>query len=190
MADHPLIAGYIATLGDRLPAEAVDELADGLNETFQHHLRRGLTRSDAAAAAIAEFGRPDLVIAAFTRHSAGRRTAVRLLATAPVFAALWGTTLISAHAWTWPIPPGAAVAFGVTLLTVATALVVVAASNNPERTRLAGPASLVVILLDLAMLTAVAAAAPALTWPMALAVPASLARIALTARNLPRAIAP
>jgi hypothetical protein len=70
------------------------------------------------------------------RNRQEHRAAVTVDATAPVFAALWGTTLI-------------------------TALVAVAASNNPARTRLAGPA-----------------------------VPASLARIALTAHNLPRAIAP
>uniref|UniRef100_UPI00047774D8 hypothetical protein n=1 Tax=Kribbella catacumbae TaxID=460086 RepID=UPI00047774D8 len=58
--------------------------------------------------------------------------------------------------------------------------------NNRAAVRLAGPASVVLILLDLGMLTAVALAAPAMTWAMAFAVPASLIRIALTGRNLPR----
>src|SRR6266508_2975648 len=61
MADHALITSHLAVLADRLPAEAVNELADGLEETFQHHLRRGLSRADAAAAAVAEFGRPEQV---------------------------------------------------------------------------------------------------------------------------------
>ena len=188
MADHTLIASYLAALTDRLPREAVDELADGLAETFQHQLDRGLSPADAAAAAVAEFGRPEDVAAAFARHSPGRRTAVRLLATAPVFALLWGTTLITAQAWTWQLPLGATVAFGVTLLTVAAALVAVAASNDPGRTRIAGPASLVLTLLDLSMLAAIAVAAPTMTWPMALAVPASLARITLTVHNLPHVL--
>ena len=189
MADHTLIATYLATLTERLPAAAVDELADGLEETFQHHLARGLSRSDAATAAIAEFGRPEQITAAFAHQSAGRRTAVRLLVTAPVFAALWGTTLITGQAWTWQIPLGAAVIFGAVLLTVAASLTVVAVSNDPRRTRLTGPASAALILLDLGMIAAIAIATPPVTWPLALALPASLLRIALTARNLPRVFA-
>ena len=42
MAHHHLIEDYLATLRRRLPADAVDELADGLAETYQHHLWRGL----------------------------------------------------------------------------------------------------------------------------------------------------
>lgn len=189
MADHALIETYLATLARRLPTEAVEELADGLEETFERHLARGLVPDQAAAAAVAEFGRPAQVSAAFARHSAGRRAAVRLLATAPLFAGLWGSALVTTHAWTWPLPGAVAVVFGMALIVVASTLVGVAVSNNLRRTRLAFPAGAVLVLLDLGMLVAVAVAAPAVTWPLALAVPASLARIALTARTLPRVFA-
>lgn len=185
MADHHLIHSYLDELARRLPPAAVEELADGLEETFQHHLRRGLSPADAAHTAIVEFGRPTQVTAAFALQSPGRRTAITLLATAPVFAALWGATLITTQAWHWPIPPAAAVIFGATLLVVAATLLFVARSKNPATTRLAGPASVALILLDLGMLAAIATTAPAVTLPMMLAVGASLTRTALAARNLP-----
>ncbi|MBP2348934.1 hypothetical protein JOF29_008685 [Kribbella aluminosa] len=188
MADRDLIHNYLNELAQRLPAGTVEELADGLEETFQHHLRSGLSPADAAHAAIAEFGPPAQVTTAFALQSPGRRTAIALLATAPVFAALWGTTLITTQAWHWPVPPAAAAVFGTTLLIVAVTLLSVARSKDPRTARLAGPASVALILLDLGML-AIATATPAVTWPMALAIAASLARTALAARNLPRVFA-
>jgi hypothetical protein len=189
MADRDLINSYLAELAQRLPPGAVEELADGLEETFQHHLQRGLAETEAAHSAIAEFGRPTQVITAFARQSPGRRTAIALLATAPLFAILWGTTLITTQAWQWQIPAAAVVVFGAILLVVASTLLAVAKSNNPKTTLLAGPASVALMLLDLGMLAAIATAAPAVTWPMALAIPASLARTALSARNLPHVFA-
>ncbi|MEI8406526.1 MULTISPECIES: permease prefix domain 1-containing protein [unclassified Kribbella] len=185
MADRDLIQTYLAELARRLPAETVEELADGLEETFQHQLRRGLSPAEAADAAISEFGRPAQVTAAFAHQSLARHTAIALLATAPVFAGLWGATLITAHVWTWQLPPAAVVAFGAAVLAVAATFGVIARSSNPTTARLAGPASAAVMLLDLAMMTAVVVAAPALSWPMVLAVQASLVRVALTGRNLP-----
>jgi hypothetical protein len=38
VASHPLIEAHLSTLRGRLPADAVDELADGLIETYHHHL--------------------------------------------------------------------------------------------------------------------------------------------------------
>jgi hypothetical protein len=139
MADRDLIHSYLDALAQRLPSEALEELADGLEETFQRYLGRGLSPAEAADSAIAEFGRPTQVTTAFARQSSGRRTAFALLATAPVFAVLWGTTLITTQAWNWPIPTGAAVAFGVIRVAVAASLLAVAKSNNPTTTRLAGP---------------------------------------------------
>lgn len=190
MADHDLIRGYLDELARRLPAGAVEELADGLEETYQRHRRRGLSATDAARAAIAEFGHPRQVTTAFAHQSAGHRTAIALLATAPVFALLWGTTLITTRAWRWHIPPASAAIYGTILLTVAATLLKVATSENLTTTRLAAPASLVLMILDAGMLAAIASTTPALTWPMAFAVLASLTRIALTGRNLPRLFAP
>jgi len=189
MADRDLINSYLAELTRSLPPGDVEELADGLEETFQRHLQRGLAPTEAAHSAIAEFGQPTQVITAFARQSPGRRTAIALLVTAPLFAILWGTTLTTTQAWRWPIPPAAAVIFGATLLAVASTLLAVAKSTNPATTRLAGPASAALILLDLGMLATIATAAPTVTWPMALPVTASLARAALAARNLPHVFA-
>ncbi|WP_405071942.1 permease prefix domain 1-containing protein [Kribbella sp. NBC_01510] len=190
MADHDLIRSYLDELAQRLPAGTVEELADGLEETYRRHRYRGLSATDAARSAIAEFGDPRQVTTAFAQQSAGHRTAIALLATAPVFALLWGTTLITARAWTWHIPPGAAAIYGTILLTVAVTLLTVARSESLTTTRLAAPASLVLMILDAGMLGVIAATTPALTWPMGLAVLANLTRLALTGRNLPRLFAP
>jgi hypothetical protein len=68
------------------------------------------------------------------------------------------------------------------------ALLAVAATGlrSYRRTRLAAAAGLGIVGLDGALLVAVALTAPPFTWPLALAVPASLTRLALTARVLPR----
>jgi hypothetical protein len=62
MASHQLIDTYLADLRQRLPAE----VADGLTDTWQHHLATGASVRDAARAAIAEFGTTTQITAAFT----------------------------------------------------------------------------------------------------------------------------
>lgn len=189
MADRDLIDGYLDDLAQRLPPEVVEELADGLEQTVRHHVTRGLSLEAAVAAAIADFGRPTQVVAEFARHSAGRRTAVALLATSPVFAGLWGASLVGARAWTWPFPLGVAILCGITLVLVAAAFLVVARSNDLSTMRLACPASAVLILLDLGVLAAVLTVAPIRTPVMVLAAAASLIRVGLSLRNLPRLVA-
>ena len=61
-----LISGYLDALAGELPGPVVEELADGLEETCRRHLGLGLT-PDAAAAAVDEFGAPEL-----TRLPGGR----------------------------------------------------------------------------------------------------------------------
>jgi hypothetical protein len=56
-----LITSYLAALFARLPAGIVEELADGLAETYQDYLRHGLALDRAAEAAVAEFGDPDTI---------------------------------------------------------------------------------------------------------------------------------
>lgn len=80
MAGDDLIAAYLADLSGRLPADAVDELADGLTETYRRHLSTGVEPASAARAAIREFGEPEVVLAAFVAQSPGRRAARALLA--------------------------------------------------------------------------------------------------------------
>jgi len=189
VAGDDVIRAYRARLARELPTAVVDELLDGLEETRDRFSRQGLAPEAAAAAVVREFGQPAEVIAAFTRNSPGRRQAVRLLATGPVIGLLWGTALITSRAWTWPVPRPLEIAFGVTLLTVAGVLVRVLATTHPSKTRQAGYAGAAVVMLDLAMLSAVTFAAPTLTWAMVPAIAASLIRITTLTPRLPGILA-
>ena len=190
MASHPLIEAHLSALVGRLPAGVADELVDGLTETFEHHLRRGADRAEAARSAIAEFGEPGEIMAAFARQAPGRRTAIVLLATGPIAAACWGAALFLGGAWGWPIPAPAKIGFAGALLGVVALLLLAATSKRSyARTRLAALGGAGLVLLDAAMLGAVLIAAPAPVWPMALAIPVSLARIAFTLPRLPAALA-
>lgn len=186
MASDDLIAAYVAELTRRLPAGVLDELIDGLLETRDRFARQGLAPTAAASAAITEFGHPDDVVAAFVRESPSRRHAVRLLATAPIFAGLWGTALISSQAWTWPVPRPVEIAYGALLLAVAGTLFGVVAARRPGQNRPAAHAGTVLVLLDAAMVIVVLLVAPALTWLMVPALVASIIRIAVVAPRLPR----
>ena len=190
MAGHVLIDAHLVELRRRLPANRFDELADGLAETYEHHLREGLNPATAASKAIADFGTVEQIIAAFTENAPGRQTALALLASGPVVGGCWAASLITAQAWTWPLPLVAPAAFGVTLFaTVALLAIVATTATSYLRTRLAAISGIATIALDIALLFAAIRIAPALVWPMALAVPASLARIAYTTRAVPRIIA-
>jgi hypothetical protein len=189
MAGHQLIDEHLGRLAAQLPADAVDELADGLIEAWQHRLAAGLPPADAARAAIAEFGSADQITRAFVTQSPGRRTALALLATGPMVGLCWGASLVTARAWTWPVPTAAMVAFGLTLLAVVAALVSAATSRGSyRRTRLGAAGGAALVTLDAAMLATVLTVAPVLVWPMVVAIPASLVRIGLTVRCLPRAL--
>ncbi|KOV49782.1 hypothetical protein ADL00_45435 [Streptomyces sp. AS58] len=191
MSGHPLIDDYLARLSRCLPADVVDELADGLAETYRRHLGISNDSRTAARAAIAEFGGITEVVTAFTLQSPGCRTARTLLATGPVAAASWAVALITGRAWAWPIAVPARLALGVLLCAVVAALFTAAVGcTNYARTRTAvitGGIGLVV--LDVAVLVGAALAAPAVTWPLALAAMISLARIGFTLRALPGVIA-
>jgi hypothetical protein len=168
----------------------VDELADGLTETWHRHLAAGLAPAEAAQAAIGEFGVPAQIVDAFVTQAPGRRIALLLLGTGPVAALCWGTTLVTVRAWTWPVPMAVAALLGsVLLLAVGVLLVAATSRHSYRRTRLAGVGGLAVIAIDIMMLAVVALVAPAPAWPMLGAVTLSLARIAVTTRLLPRTLA-
>ena len=172
-------------LDAQLPAPIVEELADGLDQTRQHYLTQGLDPGTAAAAAVAEFGEPGVIVAAFTRLSPARRAARRLLATGPVAGACRGTALITSRAWTWPVPAAARLLFGVALITVIGLLAVAAFGRRYRPVGRAGAAGCVgITALDTALLVTVMLAIPAVAWPLMPAVAASAARLTLTARAL------
>jgi hypothetical protein len=179
MASHELIEEYLADLAGRLPANAVDELADGLAETWQHHLRTGLAPTAAAHAAITEFGSITQVTDAFVTVAPGRRLSRILLATGPLVGASWGISLAVAQVRTWPVPFPAAAGYLLLLLAVVAALIAAATSHHSyRRTRLGVLAAYGLIALDLGMIAA-SLHLTAFVWPMAIAIPASLTRVAV-----------
>ena len=99
MSESRLISEYLTGLSADLPGRIVEELADGLAETYHCYLGQGLPADAAAQAAVAEFGEPHVIVAAFTEASRGRRTARRLLGAGPAVGVCWAIVLISARAW-------------------------------------------------------------------------------------------
>jgi len=190
MPGNQLIDAYLARLAGRLPADALDELADGLTETYRHHLANAADPRTAARRALREFGSVEEIATAFTIQSPGRRAARMLLATGPAVGAAWATALVLGHAWHWPVPGPARLVFGLLLLLVVAALATAAAGRSHyARTRAAVIAGGVGLLaLDGAVLVSGVLAAPAVAWPLAAAACASLARIGFTLRTIPRII--
>jgi hypothetical protein len=185
VAEPSLITGYLAELSAQLPAPVVEELADGLDQTLCHYLGQGLDTTAAAEAAIAEFGPPQVILAAFTRASPARRAARRLLATGPIVACCWAAELITSRAWRWPVPVEARIMFGVALITVTALLAAAAFGSRYRSVGRAGTAGCIgIVTLDSAMLIGVPLAVPAMAWPLVLAAAASAVRIAMTARTL------
>lgn len=182
MPRHRLIDDYLRVLRT-LPAGVIDELADGLVETYDRHRARGRAPDDAARATIEEFGAPDQVLAAFDRIAPGRRLSRLLLALGPFVGLCWGAALVSARAWTWPIPAWTPVTLGAALAAVIALLL---AAAYGRRLRRAAPlAAGGVLLIDAAAICGVLATAPTIPWPLRAAILGSLARACLTARTLP-----
>jgi hypothetical protein len=185
MPQASLITDYLSVLSAQLPAPLVEELADGLDETHQHYLTQGLTPDAAASAAVAEFGEPQVIVAAFTRLSPARHAARRLLATGPVVGGCWAAALITGRAWTWPVPATVLLLIGVALITVIGLLAAAAFGRRYLSARRAGAVACVgITVLDAVMLITAVLAIPVLVWPVILAAAASIARLTFTARAL------
>jgi hypothetical protein len=156
----------------------VEELADGLEETYRLYLGLGLTPEAAAAAAVTEFGEPDLVAAEFARAPSppGRPQASDDRA---------GSGVVLGRAWDWPVPPAARVVPGVALVAVVALLAVAARSIRYRSVGRAGAAGCVgTAALDAFMIIGVLAADPAARWAVAVAVTASATQLGLNARLL------
>ena len=185
MPQASLITDYLTVLSAQLPAPVVEELADGLDQAQQHYVKQGLNPDAAAGAALAEFGEPQVVIAAFTRLSPARHAARRLLAAGPVVGGCWAAALITSRAWTWPVPAAGRLLFGVALITVIGLLAAAAFGRRYLPARRAGAVACVgITVLDGVMLIAAVLAIPVLIWPVILASAASAARLTFTARAL------
>ena len=184
-----LISDYLAALSADLPAQIVEELADGLDETYHGYLGQGLAPDAAARAAVEEFGEPRVIVDAFTDASHSRKTARRLLAAGPGVGMCWAVVLITARAWQWPVPVAARVLFGVSLITVIGLLAAAAFGRHYRLVRRAAAAACVgTAVLDAMMIGTALAAAPVLVWPVTAAVALSAGRSAFALRNLARAL--
>jgi hypothetical protein len=183
MARHALIDQYVTNVAGRLPAEVVEELDDGLTETWERLCAAGLTLDEAARQAVTEFGTTDDVVDAFVAQASGRRAARQLLATGPVVGAVWGSALIANRFWTWPNAATLTLPVGI-LLIVAVLILAAAATarHSYRRTRLGQVGALAVLILDGALLVAISTVSPALVWPLVVAATVSAARVVLLLR--------
>jgi hypothetical protein len=178
-----LITGYLDTLSGQLPWPVVEELADGLEETYRRQLGLGLAPDAAAAAAVAEFGAPELIAAEFARAHPARRAARRLLVSGPAVGSCWAVALITSRAWTWPVPLAAGLVPGLAVVAVVALLAFAARSTRYRPIGRAGAAGCIgTTALDTFMIIGVLAADPAARWAVAVAITASVARLALNVR--------
>ena len=185
MPEPRVIREYLAVLSTQLPAPVVEELADGLAETHQSYLRKGLATDLAAEAAVSEFGEPHLIVAEFARVNPARRAARRLLVAGPAVGGCWAAALITGRAWDWLLPLPARILPGLALITVISLLAAAAFGRPYQFAARAGAAGCIgTVLLDTVMIIGVALAIPALTWVTIGAVAASTARIAFSGRTL------
>ncbi|GIJ52325.1 hypothetical protein Val02_92110 [Virgisporangium aliadipatigenens] len=188
MAGHDLIDAYLAAAARCLPREVVDELADGLVETYQRQRSEGLDADAAAETAIERFGDLDVVLAAFVRQSPGRSVARILLCSGPVVGTCWGAALLAGPT-SLPAPALVRVVFGAAVLTVVGLLAVAATARlGYRRTRAGAVGGTTLIVLDAVAIVAVLNAGPGLPWPTAAACAASLTRIVWTAHALRRVV--
>jgi hypothetical protein len=189
-----LIRGYLAGLAARLPASVVEELADGLTETYRFHRSRGLPPDEAAAAAVAEFGPADEIAAGFAEVNPARHAARRLLGMGPVVGACWVAALLTSRVgrgWAGWITPGPA--WGVAGLTLAGLIGLLAVAALGQRYRLAGATGVAgcfgFAALDAALILIAIFVLTPVNWVTAVAMAASAGRIAITARLLRPALA-
>lgn len=185
MAEPSLIQDYLTVLARQLPEPVVEELAGGLDQAYCRHLAGGLSPDSAAQAAVTEFGEHRVIVAAFADASPARRAARRLLIAGPAVAACWAMALITARAWTWPVPAGGRAASGVLLLTVIVLLVIASLSRRYRSARSAATAGMAGIsVLDALLLAVVVSMPGAVRLPMMIAAAASVLRIAYATRSI------
>jgi len=214
------VADYLSAVAAQLPGPpsarvaVTDELRDGLIEALDTHQGHGCSQAEATAAAIAEFGDPDTVAAAFGPELGAvqaRRVALGLLVTGPLVGLAWITAVaVNAlppwrHQLTGPwlalplVGLALAVAGPALGLTVATTgrlsrplgRVVHRATLPPTAAAVAALAAVVADLTLLGIITGHALTSPgSYMWaPVILAASASLTRVTLAGRAARRCFA-
>jgi hypothetical protein len=218
------IESYLSQVTAALPGPAqarahiVAELRSGLLDAADAHRRAGLAPPAAAQAAVAEFGHPAQIAAAFRPGIAAgqaRRVAATLLVTGPLIGLAWAAAARASHVgvrdappWQWAgTPPAGPIAFpliaAVILITIWTALITLAATGRltrwlPYRPRLAPTAAAIAgfgaataDMILLALLASLLTTAPAklAAAPAALAAAASTTRLILARRAGQRCLA-
>jgi hypothetical protein len=216
-AGRDAVADYLAAVAARLtgPAAAraaiTEELRDGLLETLERELARRRSHREAMAAALAEFGDPATVAAAFAPELAAaqaRRVALGLLVTGPLVGLAW-VAAVAANAmppWRQELtgPWLALPLVGLALVVAGPALGLTVAATGRLGARLgrratlppttAAIAALAAVVADLTLLAVVTGqgltgpGSPVLA-PVLLAVAASLTRVTLAGRALRRCLA-
>jgi hypothetical protein len=187
MAEPRLIREYLADLDDMLPSAIVEELADGLEETYHHHLATGLETQAAARAALAEFGDPATIAVAFTNAGPARHAARTLLRAGPVVGGCWAAALINARAWDWTMSAPIPLALAMTLVAVIALLLMAAFCHRYRAARRAAATALIgTVVLDVALSSMLALPGPMRGWLLMLAAGLSLARASFAAKALRR----
>jgi hypothetical protein len=180
-----LISDYLMVLSAQLPAEIVEELADGLAETHRSFLRQGLDPDRAAEAAVAEFGEQQDIVAGFARVNPARSAARRLLVTGPAVGGCWAAALVTSQAWLWPVPFAYRVLAGLALAGVIGLLTIAALGTRYRVTARTGAAGCIgITTLDAVMIITAMLVIPSVTWVTIVAITASAARIVFSTRNL------
>ena len=186
MAEPRLIRTYRATLARRLPPAIVDELADGLEQTYRRHLDAGLGPDSAARAAVDEFGDADVLADLFAADAPARHAARLLLGIGPLVGTCWAVLLVLTRAWDWPVPELGKACAGALLAAVIALLAIAACTDSYQRAQHAATLACVgLIALDSTLGTAMLLPAAAHGWLMVLAA-AGYARILFAARSLRR----
>ena len=218
--DRDAVTDYLAAVAAQLPgppsarAAVTDELRDGLLEALGTHHARGCSPQEATVAAIAEFGDPDTVAAAFGPELGAvqaRRVAVGLLVTGPLVGLTWIAAVVVNTLPPWrhqligpwlalPLVGLALAVAGPALgLTVAAtgrlgrrlSRVVHRATLPPTAAAVAALAAVVADLTLLGIITGHALTSPgSYMWaPVVLAASASLTRVTLAGRAARRCLA-
>jgi hypothetical protein len=179
VAEPRLIRDYLAALDAMLPAEIVEELADGLEGTYRRHVVLGLEPDAAARAALAEFGAAETIATAFTRASPARRAARTLLGAGPVVGGCWAALLVAGHAWDWQVPVIIPLGLGAALAAVIALLVAAAWCGRYRTVRRAACVALIgLVLLDVTLPGLLVLPGLLRGWPVLVAAGLSLARAA------------